>query len=90
MLLTITKAYHVHNTVYTIVKQDEMYLAINRKYITDGKLNKPLNGLQMHASEDLNVCLELARNQAEIDYYISVGFSKEEAIMKVLKININF
>lgn len=41
----------VEDTVFYIVKKDEWYLAIDSKYVTDGKINTQLNGLQMHAQK---------------------------------------
>ena len=40
---------------FEIVENDDgWYLAIEKKYITDGKLNCKLNGLQMHAGRTIH------------------------------------
>ena len=91
MLNIIIKNYVVFNTTYTIVKKDNFYCAINNNYLDEnGRLKLKLNGLQMHVNEDLERCLDLAKAQAEIDYYIDCGLSMQEAFSKVFKIDVNF
>lgn len=80
MTATIVKNFIIRNRHFTIVKNaDGFYLAIEDKYITDGKINTTLNGAQMHASKDLNQCLEDTKNAVEIDWLVSQGHSKAEA-----------
>lgn len=66
---------------FIVVKNDEgFYLAIETKYIdADGRLNTALNGMQMHASKDLNMCLECTKDAVDIDYLKSTGLNKDEA-----------
>ena len=80
MTATIVKNLIIRDRHFTIVKNaDGFYLAIEDKYITDGKLNTTLNGIQMMASKELNQCLENTRNEVEIDWLVSQGHSKAEA-----------
>lgn len=80
MTATIIKNYIVRGRHFTIVKNAEgFYLAIEDKYITDGKINTTLNGVQMNASKDLNQCLDLVKSEVEIDYLVEQGHSKSEA-----------
>lgn len=76
----IIKNFVARNRNFTIVQNEEgFYLAIEDKYITDGKLNKTLNGFQMYASKDLNTCLNTCKTQVEIEYLEAQGHSKAEA-----------
>lgn len=53
---------------YAIVflKEYERYGAIDTKYITDGKLNTQLNGLQMHLRETLEDVIEEVKQADDI------------------------
>lgn len=87
MTNTIIKNFVVRNRNFTIVRnEDGWYLAIEDKYITNGKLNTTLNGFQMYASKDLNDCLDTCQKQIEIEYLISQGFTKAEAFAKIFNI----
>lgn len=80
MANTIIKDFIVRDRHFTIVQNEEgFFLAIEDKYITDGKLNRTLNGFQMFASKDLNTCLNTTKNQVEIEYLEAQGYSKAEA-----------
>ena len=80
MANTIIKQLVVRGRSFAIVKnEDGFYLAIEDKYITDGKVNTTLNGLQMCASKNLNTCLNDCRNRTEIEYLEAQGHSKAEA-----------
>lgn len=71
----------VRGREFAIVKNDEgFYLAIEDKYITDGKMNTTLNGIQMHASKDLNDCLKGVNDEVEIEYLVSTGKTKAQAM----------
>ena len=83
-ITTIIKKVIFRDRNFTIVKDSEgFYSAIEDKYITNGKTNTALNGLQMHSNRELSGCLESTKNAVETDYYISQGFSKAEAFCKV-------
>lgn len=83
MAEVIIKQFITHDRTFTIVKQNEYYLAIEDKYITDGKTNTALNGLQMHASRELDECLEDTRRDVLMDVYMRRGFTKAEAFCLV-------
>lgn len=70
----------VRNKSFEIVKDDRGYWAIEDKHFTNGKLNKQINGFTGHLSETLDQCIERAKLSAEVDYLISIGFDKMEAI----------
>jgi hypothetical protein len=81
MAKSIVKEFIVRGRHFTIVKQDDFYCAIEDKYIdADGRLNTKLNGLQMHASKDLNMCLNTTKDCVEVDYLVKQGMSRDEAL----------
>lgn len=87
MATTIIKDFVVRDRHFVIVQNEQgFYLAIEDKYITDGKLNKTLNGFQMYANKDLSDCLDTCRRQVEIEYYEAQGKSKAEAFAIVFNI----
>lgn len=73
----------VRNKSFEIVKDEKGFWAIEDKYITDGKLNKQINGITGHLRETLEQCIESARMSAEVDYLVSEGWDATEAVMKV-------
>lgn len=84
---TIIKNYVVRDRHFIIVLNgDGFYLAIEDKHLTNGRLNKPLNGAQMYASRDLDICLGSVKNCVDIDYYISCGDDRATAYSKVFNI----
>lgn len=84
MTNTIIRNFAVRNRHFAIVQnEDGFYLAIEDKYITDGKLNKALNGFQMYASKELDTCLNTCKNQVEIEYLEAQGYTKAEAFGEV-------
>ena len=81
----VVKDYSVRDRHFVIVNKEtesgSMYLAIEDKYIdADGKLNTALNGLQMHASKDLNMCLNTTKDAVEVDYLVSTGMTRKQAL----------
>ena len=83
----IIKNLVVRDRHFTVVKNAEgWYLAIEDKYITDGRLNRTLNGFQMYADKDLNGCLNTCKTQVEVDYLVNQGYSKAEAFSMVFNI----
>lgn len=87
MTNTIIKKLVVRNRHFTVVKDERgFYLAIEDKYITDGKLNTTLNGFQMYANKDLNECLKTCKTQVEIEYLVDNGYSKAQAFATVFNI----
>jgi len=87
MATTIIRNFVVRNRNFTIVQNEQgFYLAIEDKYITDGKLNRTLNGFQMYANKELNGCLNTCKNQVEIEYLVEQGYSKAQAFATVFNI----
>ncbi len=80
----VVKKYVVRDREFTIVKHEDMYCAIENKYIDkDGRLTEKLNGLQMNASEDLRQCLRLTKDAVDTDYYRAQGLSDAEIYSKI-------
>lgn len=77
----IIKNYIVRDRNFTIVKDENgWYLAIEKKYIDpDGRINTKLNGIQMNAAKELELCLRGVENDVEIAYLEGLGHSKAEA-----------
>lgn len=84
--MTVVREFIVRNRKFTIVKKDGFFCAIEDKYITDGKLNTALNGLQMHASKDLNICLNTVKACVEVDHLVQQGMSRQEAVMSYFEL----
>ena len=74
------------DTYFEICYDGKLFHAIDHEYITDGRLNRPLNGLLTHADESLERCVKLATSQVDIEYYQSIGMSRAEAFSKALDI----
>ena len=68
---------------FTIVNKDGYYMAIEDKYITDGRLNRTLNGIDTFADKRKESCIGFLKNSVDIDHYMSEGCSKAEAFCKV-------
>ena len=84
----IVREYNYKGRNFTIITKDEHYLAIEDKYITDGKMNKTLNGLQMYASATLSQCITKVKTQVDFDSYTEQGMSKAEAFAKAFNLPI--
>ena len=80
-LSTLTVRENKYELVY--MEDVKMYGAIHHKYITNGKLNQGLNGLQMFCADTLADTIQRVKNQVEINHLISQGFSAAEAMSKV-------
>ena len=84
---TVIKKIQARDEKYVIVRNEEgWYLAINTKYIdADGKLNRPLNGLQMFANKELKQTVRTVLMFAEVEYLKSTGMNDMEAMMEAVK-----
>lgn len=69
-----------NNRKFSIIKSDGVYLAIEDKYITDGRINTQLNGAQMNVSKTLDGCIENTERACKRDEYIEQGYSKLVAV----------
>lgn len=69
---------------FEIVRNDGRYLAIEDKYITDGRLNTKLNGLQMCAADTLKECLRRVSDKVELEAkyskFLASGMSEAQAL----------
>lgn len=77
---TVVKDFSIRGKHFVIVKHQDLYCAIEDKYITDGKVNKCLNGLEMHAGKTLEDCINFTTDYAEIEYLIGQGHTRAEAV----------
>lgn len=80
MTKVIVKELKVRNRNFTVVLDDGWYMAIEDKYITNGKTNRELNGLQTNASQSLSDCIKMTKDAVEIDYLKEQGYSMAEAV----------
>lgn len=73
------------NMRFEVVQDERGFWAIEDKYITDGKLNKQINGITGNLRDTLEACIESARIHAEVDYLINVeGYDRMEAVEKAV------
>ena len=85
----VIKTLEARERHFTIIKHESgMYCAIEDKYITNGVLNTTLNGLQMHANSELEECIKDTLNCVEVEYLMTKGYSKVQAVCEVLNIPI--
>lgn len=81
-MTTFVKTLGIRGQEYIVVKDEEgYYLSINKEYLDEnGCLTQELNGLQMHASKDLNDCVNSTIADVEIEHLEKEGMTLEEAI----------
>ena len=93
MKRTITQNYIYRNRSFLIIESDEMFnderardyrfFGIERKEIDeDGRLKKSMSIAEMNGNRTLDGCLEEIRNKCDVDYYLSIGMDKAEAICR--------
>ena len=76
----ITKLF-VRDEEFHIVYHMDRYCAINTKYLDEnGCTTKVLNGLDMHARETLQECIDEVRMSVEVQHMIAQGMTVEEAL----------
>ena len=69
---------------FTVVYDQERYMAIEDKYIDEnGCLKQELNGLQTCASKTLDECIRRMNERVRIDALEEAGYTMEEAMMMV-------
>lgn len=93
-LKVVTHLYVMGNE-YLIVTADHFngdtqnkfkYAGIKREYITDGKIDRQLNGLQMFVSETVAECIDRIKDSEELSYLIDVeGLDTMEACLALFK-----
>ena len=71
---------------FVIVKHESgKYCAIDDQYITNGKLNRVLNGFQMHANDELENCIGSVKFEIDIQELMNdKGLTIEEAFQEYL------
>lgn len=89
--LKVVTHLYVRGTEYLIVTADHFngdtlnkfkYAGIKREYVTDGKINRQLNGLQMFVSETVAECIDRIKDSEELSYLIDVeGLDTMEACL---------
>ena len=94
-VLKVVTKYFIRGTEYLIVTADHFngdtqnrikYAGIKREYITDGKINRVLNGFQMFASETVEEVIERITDAEEVNYLIeSEGLDNMEACLVYFK-----
>ncbi len=89
----IVKVYRYKDNEYAIIRgeHDGIIRAINYKYLdTDGKLIKPLNGIEMfcdHNANTVSAIIERINRKHDWDEYISengIDTSDDEALLKAI------
>ena len=88
-------SYIIHNHEWVIVRsdagfmndpEDRHYAGIRREWITDGKLNRELNGLDMKVSHTVQEVIDRITDCEELDYIIeTTGMDATEACMAYFK-----
>ena len=73
--------FHINGRDFECVENnDGWFLAIEHKYITNRKLNRSLNGLEIHAGRTVNECFKNAVFSVEFDKLIEAGYTRDEAL----------
>ena len=85
---TMVKDFSYRGQHYSIVYDGKFYMTVNHKFIgRDGKLVKELrfnDGL--HPADSIDTCINLTRQDLDIQHYESHGMSKAEAFARVMNI----
>lgn len=77
---TIVSTYETRGRKFTIVYDQDRYLAINDKYLDENGCTKvSLNGFQMHADRELQGCMRKADNACRMEDLMNEGKSRAEA-----------
>lgn len=80
--------YIIHNNEWIIVyceagfendTEDRHYAGIRREWITDGKLNREVNGLQILVSKTIEEVIGRITDVEEVDYLVEQGMDRMEA-----------
>ena len=91
--------YIIRNSEWVIVYADHFngdtknkfhYAGIRREWITDGKINRELNGLQMMVGETAQEVIDRITDSEEINYIIeTTGMDTTEACLAYFKKKMN-
>lgn len=84
----ITSFYYRGETFEIVTTESQgktWYCAINRKDIDEnGKLKKSLNGLQMHASETLQGCMNNTKLAIDVQIMSEQGMTTDEILATMI------
>lgn len=90
--LEVITHFYIRGKEYLIVTTDHFngdtknkfkYAGIKREYITDGRINRQLNGLQMYVSETVEEVIDRITDTEEIEYLTkSEGLDAGEAVRR--------
>lgn len=66
--------------------QDRHYMGVRREWITDGRLNRQLNGIQSNLSKTVAEVIDRITDLEEVDYLAeTTDMTREEACMTYFK-----
>jgi hypothetical protein len=66
--------------------QDRHYMGVRREWITDGRLNRQLNGIQSNLSKTVAEVIDHITDLEEVDYLAeTTDMTREEACMAYFK-----
>ena len=88
MLIIINNDFSYRGQHFSIVYDGKYYMTVNHKFIgEDGRLKRSLcfaDGI--HPAETVAATVKFCTNSLDIDYYVSQGMDRTEAIAKVMNI----
>lgn len=84
----ITNDFSYRGQHFTIVYDGKYYMSVNHKFIDrDGRLKRSLGFADgIHPADTVENCIKLCKNSLDIDYYVSQGMSRAEAVAKVFNL----
>lgn len=87
---TMVKDFSYRGQHYSIVFDGKYYMTVNHKFIgDDGRLVKQLTYSDgLHTSDTIERCINLTKEDLDIQYYEAQGMSKAEAFSKVMSVPI--
>lgn len=72
--------YTINNETYYIMKDNNGFWGIHERYVTDGRLNKVLNGIEGNLNKTLNECLKSCYCESEFRRIQSKTDSKSDLL----------
>lgn len=97
--LTVITTFIIRNHEWAIIHasetfegdtQDRHYMGVRREWITDGKLNRELNGITSHLNKTVAEVIDSIKDLEEVDYLEeTTGMTREEACMAYFKKKFN-
>lgn len=89
-MMTMVKDFSYRKQHYSIVFDGRFYMTVNHKFIgEDGRLIKKLTFSDgLHTANSINECIQLTRQDLDIQHYEAQGMSKAEAFSKTMNVPI--